>query len=60
MKLICKKCGEVNSYLMLEKVRRYLEFNREDEPIGATEDVTIYAGTVKYCPLCMGVLKVKE
>lgn len=40
----CPYCGSKNGYLMLEKVHRYLIFDYNDNPNGATEDVIEYEG----------------
>lgn len=56
MKIICPKCGEVNKYGMLEKVRRILVFDSDNNPAGSTEDVSIYCG-VPRCLECNSKVK---
>ena len=41
---------------MLEKVHRYLIFDYNDNPNGATEDVIEYEGKNKYCVDCFRIL----
>lgn len=41
---------------MEEKVHRALYFTFEDEPNGASEDVTVWCGQRKYCAYCQRIL----
>lgn len=55
----CPYCGSDSGYYMYERVHRGLMFDFNDEPIGATEDVTEYAGKRKYCVNCHKILSEK-
>lgn len=55
----CPYCGSDRGYYMYEKVHRALEFDFDDNSIGATDDVTDYAGKRKYCLACYKILPKK-
>lgn len=55
----CPYCGSEEGYSMYERVHRHLNFDFNDNPIGASEDVTEYAGTRRYCLYCKKILPKK-
>lgn len=55
----CPYCGSEAGYYMLERVHRILLFDFDDESIGASEDITDYAGTRKHCVDCNKILPKK-
>lgn len=52
----CPFCGSKEGYYMLEKAHRYLVFDFNNTPDGASEDVTEYTGKRKYCRSCYRIL----
>ena len=53
----CPYCGSTEGFAMLEKVKRYLWFNFDGEPYGATDDESIYSSKAVYCVKCFKSLK---
>lgn len=58
--IICPNCGKIKQYCYIERVHRYLIFNENDEPCGATEDITEYSGKVPRCMNCMSKVKITQ
>lgn len=52
----CPFCGSNEGYMTLEKVYRYLYFYFDDEPNGASDDVTEYEGKRKICVTCNKII----
>ena len=57
-KIICPNCGEIRHYCQIERVHRYLIFDKNDESCGATEDITEYSGKVPRCMNCMSKVRI--
>lgn len=55
----CPYCGSNSGYYMYERVHRSLMFDFDDEPDGASEDITDYSGKRKYCLDCHKILPKK-
>lgn len=52
----CPYCGSQEGYYEFERVHRALYFAFDDEPDGASEDITDWCGKRKYCTSCHRVL----
>lgn len=52
----CPFCGSTEGYYMMETVHRALYFDYDDEPCGASEDVTDYAYKRRRCAYCHKIL----
>lgn len=52
----CPFCGSETGYYMLERVHRYLMFDFNDTPDGATEDITEYIEKRMHCRNCGKIL----
>ena len=52
----CPYCGSEAGYYMYERVHRFLMFSFGGKPIGASEDITDYAGKRKKCIDCNKIL----
>ena len=59
-KIVCKNCGEIPEYCVLEKGHQYLFFNAEDEPTDAGEFYTDYCSSVKRCPKCGKKIEIRS
>ena len=59
-RIICPFCGEVEVYMLHERVHRGLLFDASDDPCGSTDDVTEYASKVKRCLVCNRKVKIVE
>lgn len=63
---ICPFCGSEKGYYMMEVVHRALLFDYNDEPCGASEDITEFCSRRRRCINCNKILpkkmfiKVKE
>lgn len=63
---ICPFCGSEKGYYITERVIRDLLFNYNDEPCGASEDITEFCSRRRRCINCNKILpkkmfiKVKE
>lgn len=55
----CPNCGSDKGYMILERVHRYLMFDFNDKPNGATEEVCDYSGERRYCINCERILPKK-
>lgn len=59
-RIICPYCGEVEVYMLYERVHRGLIFDANDNPRDSTEDITEYASNVKKCLICNRKVKIVE
>lgn len=59
-RIICPYCGEVEVYMLYERVHRGLIFDANNNPCGSTEDITEYASKVERCVVCDRKVKIVE
>ena len=59
-KIVCKKCGEIDKYYTIQRIRQALYFDANDDPCGGSEPDGTYYGTIKRCPYCGKAIKIVE
>ena len=59
-RIICPFCGEVEVYILYERVHRGFIFDADNNPCGSTEDITEYASKVERCVICSRKVKFVE
>jgi hypothetical protein len=52
MNIVCPYCNSQKGFYVLERAHRYLIFDKNGNPDGATDDVCDYSGRVGYCREC--------
>ena len=59
MKIICPKCGEVKRYEVTQYISRTVEFNKNDNRVGASKEEIVQIG-IPYCINCGNTVVFEE